>query len=357
MGGFSEEERKWIVLNFREDIGVTQLRRSFMTKMRPKSPRTKPSLQCFKKILEKFKETGSVQDLRKGNHRPTLSGDTVNKVKTHFESNPNSSIRKASNDIGLSYSSIQKTLKKTLRMKPYKRSHVQTLTGEHRLKRLQACKKFQEQGKDWPRKVVFSDEKWFCLKPHPNRKNNVTWSVTNPNEVVEVRDQGVAKVMAWVGIVNGRLLPIHWFAGSVDGNQYLNMLKDKVWPALKRYSTKEQIWFMQDGARPHTTNDCLEFLQLKFQNRVISNRLDFFWPPKSPDLNPLDFYFWGEAEKAVYDAKPKNIEDLKQTVEDFARSVSRETLLAVADNFYKRSKLCLEEKGGHFEHKLKKIKK
>ena len=58
MGGFSEEERKWIVLNFREDIGVTQLRRSFMTKMRPKSPRTKPSLQCFKKILEKFKETG-----------------------------------------------------------------------------------------------------------------------------------------------------------------------------------------------------------------------------------------------------------------------------------------------------------
>ena len=110
-------------------------------------------------------------------------------------------------------------------------------------------------------------------------------------------------------------------------------------------------------ARPHTTNDCLEFLQLKFQNRVISNRLDFFWPPKSPDLNPLDFYFWGEAEKAVYDAKPKNIEDLKQTVEDFARSVSRETLLAVADNFYKRSKLCLEEKGGHFEHKLKKIKK
>ena len=67
--------------------------------------------------------------------------------------------------------------------------------------------------------------------------------------------------------------------------------------------------------------------------------------------------FWGVAEKAVYDAKPKNIEDLKQTVEDFARSVSRETLLAVADNFYKRSKLCLEEKGGHFEHKLKKIKK
>ena len=28
---------------------------------------------------------------------------------------------------------------------------------------------------------------------------------------MKVRDQGGAKVMAWVGIVNGRLLPIHWF--------------------------------------------------------------------------------------------------------------------------------------------------
>ena len=92
--------------------------------------------------------------------------------------------------------------------------------------------------------------------------------------------------------------------------------------------------------------------------KIFSNSVSYF--PLWVDF--WDFFlgfldFGGDAEKAVYDAKPKNIEDLKQTVEDFARSVSRETLLAVADNFYKRSKLCLEEKGGHFEHKLKKIKK
>ena len=35
------------------------------------------------------------------------------------------------------------------------------------------------------------DEKWFCQKPQPNRKNEITWSTTNPNKIEDVRDQGV----------------------------------------------------------------------------------------------------------------------------------------------------------------------
>ena len=31
--------------------------------------------------------------------------------------------------------------------------------------------------------------------------------------------------MAWVGIVNGRVLPIHWFDGNVTAEPYLKMLK------------------------------------------------------------------------------------------------------------------------------------
>ena len=104
---------------------------------------------------------------------------------------------------------------------------------------------------------------------------------------------------------------------------------------------------------PHTTNDCLKFLQEKFQNRVVSNRLEFFWPAKSPDLNPLDFFFWGIAEKSVYDAKPRSLEQLKKVVELCAKNVSRGTLLKAADNFRKRATLCLENEGSHFEHLLK----
>ena len=151
--------------------------------------------------------------------------------------------------------------------------------------------------------------------------------------------------MAWVGFVNGKLLPIHWFEGSVNGNQYLEVLKNKVWPSVRGTATRDGLWFMQDGAKPHTTNDCLEFLQEKLQNRVVSNRLEFFWPAKSPDLNPLDFFFWGVAEKSVYDAKPRSLEQLKKVVELCAKNVTRETLIKAAQNFRKRATLCLANEG------------
>ena len=92
------------------------------------------------------------------------------------------------------------------------------------------------------------------------------------------------------------------------------------------------------------------FLQDKFQGRVISNRLDFFWPAKSPDLNPLDFYFWGVAEARVQKEKPKTIMELKSVVENFVAEISKEVLWSVADNFIKRAKMCHENDGGHFEY-------
>ena len=77
------------------------------------------------------------------------------------------------------------------------------------------------------------------------------------------------------------------------------------------------------------TEDCLAFFQDKFQRRVISNRLDFLWPAKSPDLNPLDFYFWRVAEARIRKEKPKTIVELKAVVENFDGEISKETVNTV----------------------------
>ena len=165
--------------------------------------------------------------------------------------------------------------------------------------------------------ISLEDHSFLTSNFSSHFKNDVYWSPDNPSNIKEVRDQGVSKVMAWVGMVDGRVLPITWFQGSVTGQNYLEMLENKVWPAVKSVATKKKYWFQQDGARVHTTNDCLAFLQDKFQGRVISNRLNFFWPAKSPDLNPLDFYFWGVAEARFRKEKPKTIVELKAVVENF----------------------------------------
>ena len=48
------------------------------------------------------------------------------------------------------------------------------------------------------------------------------------------------KLMAWVGLVDGKSLPVHWFHGSVNSDAYLKMLKTVMWPAVKARATRQQ---------------------------------------------------------------------------------------------------------------------
>ena len=48
--------------------------------------------------------------------------------------------------------------------------------------------------------------------------------------------------------------------------------------------------FMQDGAPAHTSKKAMEWLEDRFPGRLISNKSDFICPPRSLDLNPLNFF-------------------------------------------------------------------
>ena len=37
-----------------------------------------------------------------------------------------------------------------------------------------------------------------------------------------------------------------------------------------------------------------------FPSKVISKREDISWPPRSPDLTPMDFFLWGYLKAKVY---------------------------------------------------------
>ena len=41
----------------------------------------------------------------------------------------------------------------------------------------------------------------------------------------------------------------------------------------------------------------MQFLNGKFENHVISRRSEFIWPAHSPELNPLNYRFWGQVEQ------------------------------------------------------------
>ena len=186
-----------------------------------------------------------------------------------------------------------------------------------------------------------------------NRKNDVIWGPENPNQVVPCKKAHGAKVMAWVGIVDGKVLPVHWFQGSVDGPSYLGMLQNIVWPAIKGRATRREYWFQQDGASPHCTAEVLAFLASKFGDRVISRQTEHHWLPYSPDLNPLDFSFWSQAMAHVVRCEPSTLQELKEVVEDFAINFDPEKAKSMARHTRRRAQLCVQQAGGHFEHLVK----
>ena len=89
-----------------------------------------------------------------------------------------------------------------------------------------------------------------------------------------------------------------------------------------------------------------------FGNRIISRTAEVEWPSRSPDLNPLDYSFWGQAMKAVWDAKPATIDELVTVVEDFFENIPEDSVRKTVANIIKRAELCVSQSGGHFEHLL-----
>ena len=64
---------------------------------------------------------------------------------------------------------------------------------------------------------------------------------------------------------------------------------------------------MQDGATPHTAKETIKFLRSNFGHRVLSRYFNYFWPERSLDLTPCDFWLWG-------DLKRKKIDELRQCI-------------------------------------------
>ena len=98
--------------------------------------------------------------------------------------------------------------------------------------------------------------------------------------------------MAWAGVINGKILPIVWFqqGETINSKRYLNLLKTELWSEIESDLDLTTYWIQQDGAAPHCSTECLAFLSEKFPGRIISRRMEHFWPAHSPDLSPLDFW-------------------------------------------------------------------
>jgi len=95
-------------------------------------------------------------------------------------------------------------------------------------------------------------------------------------------------------------------------------------------SEKFQLWiiFQQDGAPPHWGSDVCQFLDATFPNGWIGRDGPTPWPPRPPDITPLDFFLWGYVKDKVFSTQiwRQEITDAFATItEDMLENMWRET--------------------------------
>jgi len=77
--------------------------------------------------------------------------------------------------------------------------------------------------------------------------------------------------------------------------RYLNFLLNELPNLLEQVplSVRKEMWLQQDGAPPHNSNVVKNFLKSQFPEKWIGTNGPISWPPRSPDLTPLDFFCGG----------------------------------------------------------------
>ena len=304
------------------------------------------------RLLNKFKETGSVADLPRSG-RPSTSADVHDTVIGKFCTSPKKSVRRASFELNVPKSTIHDILKKE-RFHPYKLQILHHLNEDDPDRRIQMCEWFLEQiaeDDDFLLNVLFSDEANFYVNGEVNKQNLRYWSPENPHWFSGDKQQGAQRIMVWCGICNGQVIGPFFFSDTVNGETYLKMLENKLTSALSILNGRT-IWFMQDGAPAHYATSVREWLNVNFPYKWIGRRGPVEWAPRSPDLNPLDFAFWGYLKAQVYKVKIRDLHHLQERIESECRNIDPDMLHRVVGNMNLRLQKCIELGGQHIEHVL-----
>ena len=126
---------------------------------------------------------------------------------------------------------------------------------------------------------------------------------------------------------------------------------------MQRKRLNNKMIIQQDGAPPHFSIEVRTWLNEKFNGRWIGRDGPISWAPCSPDLTPLDFFFflWRYIKTKVYKTLVNDIANLKKELNKklkLSKKKRKKTLENVFDDIVKRLRFCINVNGNTFEQRI-----
>ena len=118
-------------------------------------------------------------------------------------------------------------------------------------------------------------------------------------------------------------------------------------PEMDRLTGYQLYVFMQDGARSHTANKTVRFLN---QQRYLTLLQPNMWPTNSPDLSPVDYSVWSAMKRNVYRGRRfENTAELKEAILQKWEALPQAVINNAIDGFRSHVRLVIAENGKHIE--------
>ena len=319
-----------------------------------------PANSAIQRNVRKFHDTGAVSNLNKshsGRPSTSASADNTERVEEFYSDNPATSVRRASQALGIPRSSLHRIIKAKLKLYPYKIQIFQELADFDMERRHEFAMHMIDMILNRSietKRIWFSDEAHFWLTGHVNKQNYRFWGRENPR-IFETTTMKPQRITVWCAISDLGIIGPFFIEQNVNGERYKSLLLKHFIPVVQGMNAIERFWFMQDGALPHRTNEVFQILDEHFTGRVLGLGYPskyaggVEWPPYSPDLNPCDFFLWGHLKDKVYRDKPTTLVDLKAGIKREVDSIDRTALANVFQGFESRLHAVIEREGGHIE--------
>lgn len=365
---YTDQEKAQCVLWFIEYQSTTTVQTQF--RARYGRHRRAPDRKSIKEWVTKFENDGSVKRkkrtntkwgffsaffwiLRRSCFRFVRTEEAVQNVLEIVAAEPHMSQRRVENELGISDTSIHRILKEA-RWHPYKMQELQAFEPGDQQTRVtfaQAQLDLLAAEPDFFNRIDWSDEAHFHLDGGVNTQNLRYWSEENPHWY---RSKALhpPRVTVWAAMGSSGIVGPYFFGDNVNvnGENYLDMLQNFYFPQIQNRPGFAYQVFQQDGAPPHWRLTVRDWLNATFPHRWIGRLPSpMQWPPRSPDLTPLDFFLWGFIKSKVYRTPCPNLAALRQRIIEAFNEVPADMIHRVIVEYERRLRKCIEVGGESVE--------
>lgn len=190
------------------------------------------------------------------------------------------------------------------------------------------------------KKIIFSDEKRFCLDG-PDGTLNYQRCKRSQKMYSKKRHTGGGSCMFWGAFCNQDKSSIKFIELNLDARGYTELLEEELVPFYERM---EGCFYQHDNARCHTANFTTTWLR---QNSINI----FKWPAQSPDLNPIE-NLWSYMTYDIYkDAKQYDLKSsLKERVLESWNRIPVDYLETLISSMPHRLEAVIRAHGGPIDY-------